>query len=97
MSGRSKHWSRREFGSALTLAGTAGLLGVPARIAAEPRPETTRIRVASVPSVCLSPQYVAEELLHAEGFTDGQHLPIEAGVPGAPADGSGRDRHRPRH
>ena len=37
---------------------------------AEPPPETTAIRLAKIPGICIAPQYVAEELLHAEGFTD---------------------------
>ena len=44
-----------------------GLIGTRA-VAAEPPPETTRIRISKVPSACLAPQYVAEELLRAEGF-----------------------------
>ncbi|MGH7324597.1 MAG: ABC transporter substrate-binding protein [Candidatus Rokuibacteriota bacterium] len=89
MSNREEHWSRRQFVSGLTLAGTAGLLGVPAQVPAEPPPETARIRVASVPSVCLSPQYVAEEFLRVEGFTDVRYLSTEAGVPGAQQMGKG--------
>jgi NitT/TauT family transport system substrate-binding protein len=69
------HWSRREFLCGLTLAGTAGLLGVhPRPVAAEPPPETTRIRVHHSLSLCLAPQYVAEELLRGEGFTEVQYV-----------------------
>jgi NitT/TauT family transport system substrate-binding protein len=51
--------------------GTTGLLGLGARpIAAEPPPETTTIRLTDEPYISLSPQYVAEELLRAEGLTD---------------------------
>ena len=40
-------WSRREFLSAAALAGTGALLGLPDYgIAAEPPPETTRIKLA---------------------------------------------------
>ena len=46
MSDRRESWSRRRFVSGLTLAGTAGLAGVrPAPGAAEPPPETTRLRL----------------------------------------------------
>src|SRR2546427_6998458 len=46
--------NRREFLSGLTLAGTAGLLGVRAQPAdAEPPPETTRIRFPQPPSICV--------------------------------------------
>ena len=67
--------SRREFLGGLTLMGTAGLLGLHSRpSAAEPPPETTRIRLVQIPSICQAPQYVAEELLRAEGFTDVQYI-----------------------
>ena len=38
--------------------------------AAEPPPETTSVRLAKIRGICIAPQYVAEELLHAEGFTE---------------------------
>ena len=67
---------RREFGkSVAALAGSAGLLGLPCASArAESPPETSRIRLVQIPSICQAPQYVAEQLLRAEGFTDVQYL-----------------------
>ena len=63
-------WSRREFLTKATLAGTAGILGLkPNSFAAEPPPETTRIRLSQIPGICIAPQYVAKELLPGEGFT----------------------------
>ena len=41
---------------------------------AEPPPETRRIRFNHAPAACLAPQYLAEELLKAEGFTDIQYV-----------------------
>jgi NitT/TauT family transport system substrate-binding protein len=71
----AEHWSRREFLGELTLAGTAGLLGVrPEQAAAEPPPETRRIRLVRIPSICRAPQYIAEDLLRGEGFTDVEYL-----------------------
>jgi NitT/TauT family transport system substrate-binding protein len=68
-------FSRRRFLRGITLAGTAGLLGWhPTRAAAEPPPETTRIRLVRIPSICQAPSYVAEELLRSEGFTEVQFL-----------------------
>jgi NitT/TauT family transport system substrate-binding protein len=59
----------------LTVAGVAGLLGLPARVvAAEPPPETTTLKIPHVPAACLAPQFVAEDLLRAEGFTDLQYV-----------------------
>jgi NitT/TauT family transport system substrate-binding protein len=67
--------SRRKFLSRLTLAGAAGCLGVHLRPgAAEPPPETPKIRFVQNPSICPAPQYMAEELLRSEGFTDVQYV-----------------------
>jgi NitT/TauT family transport system substrate-binding protein len=61
--------TRRQFLTGLSLAGVAGLLRSPA-IAAEERLETTSVRFMRIPIICHAPQFVAEELLHVEGFTD---------------------------
>src|SRR5436853_5380228 len=64
-------WDRREFLRGLTLMGSAGLVGLrPDRALAEPPPETTRIRLVRSPAICISPLYLAEELLRLEGFGD---------------------------
>ena len=82
MSRQVDRWSRREFLNRLTLAGTAGLFGLrPAPVGAEPPPETTRLRLAQIAGICVAPQYVAEELLRAEGFTDVQYTRFEATNP----------------
>jgi NitT/TauT family transport system substrate-binding protein len=70
----ARPFSRRRFLGGVTLVGTAGLLGVPPRpVAAEPPPETTRLRLALTGNICQAPQYVAEELLRGEGFTEVQY------------------------
>jgi NitT/TauT family transport system substrate-binding protein len=61
--------SRRRFLATLSSAGAAGLLGANYSFAQEGPPETTTVRLGKVPSICIAPQYVAEELLRAEGFT----------------------------
>jgi NitT/TauT family transport system substrate-binding protein len=71
-------WTRRRFLGGLTMAGAAGLLGLHARpVAAEPPPETTRLRLHKTPGICVAPQFVAEELLHAEGFTDVHYVELD--------------------
>jgi NitT/TauT family transport system substrate-binding protein len=73
--------SRRDFLGGLALTGTAGLLGLyhgPA--SAEPPPETTRIRLVYDTSICIAPQFIAEELLRSEGFTDVQYVQGGPGV-----------------
>src|SRR4029453_9917046 len=76
MGDRHESWSRREFVSGLTLAGTAALVGVgPAHVAAgPPPPETTKITMVRLKGICLSPQYVAADLLRAEGFTEVRYV-----------------------
>jgi NitT/TauT family transport system substrate-binding protein len=71
--------NRREFLHGLTTAGTAALLGAHSKpVAAEPPPETTRLRLEGAGGTCQAPKYVAEELLRAEGFTDLQYVNSEA-------------------
>jgi NitT/TauT family transport system substrate-binding protein len=68
-------WTRRRFLGGLTVAGTVGLLGLPAKpVVAEPPPETTTLRVKQDPNLCEAPAEVAQELLRAEGFSDVQYV-----------------------
>jgi ABC-type nitrate/sulfonate/bicarbonate transport system substrate-binding protein len=83
-------WSRREFLRGPTLAGTAVILGLTSEsAAAEPPPETTRIRIHDAPITCFAPIYIAEELLKVEGFTDVQYIktPLNEGPTKALAEG----------
>jgi NitT/TauT family transport system substrate-binding protein len=60
-----------------SVAGTVGLLGWPAGHASgEPPPETTRLRLAHFPSICVAPQYIVGELLKAEGFSDIKYVKL---------------------
>ena len=78
----ARQFSRRRFLGGLTFTGTAGLLGLhPRLVAAEPPPETTRIRVVHGPAVCEAPSLVAEELLRGEGFTEVQYVMKLGGTP----------------
>jgi len=72
-------WNRRSFLStvgALTLPGVATVLH-----AAEPPPETTKIRLTHTPAICFAPQYLAEELLRLEGFSEVEYVPDKIGRP----------------
>jgi len=67
--------NRREFVRQLTVTGTVGLVGLlPKEALAESPPETPRLRLTQTPVLCVAPQYVASELLRAEGFADLQYV-----------------------
>jgi NitT/TauT family transport system substrate-binding protein len=69
---------RRGILRGLALAGTAGLVGLRAEpAAAEPPPETRRLRVARAPAICVAPMLVAEELLRGEGFVDVSYVEFQ--------------------
>ena len=78
-----------------TLLRGAAATGVAAALAgrsrtadAEPPPETTRLRIAQFPSICVAPQYIVTELLRAEGFTDIDYVKVTtAGLSKALASG----------
>jgi len=61
--------SRRQFLTKLSLASAAGLLRAPPSLAVEQQLETSTVRLANS-GLCIAPQYLAEELLRTEGFTD---------------------------
>src|SRR5436190_23471767 len=72
--------SRRCFLTTLSSAGVAGLMGTPCVSAQEAPPETTTIRLARNPSLCIAPQYLVEDFLRAEGFTDVRYVMSDAGL-----------------
>src|ERR1700738_1674670 len=71
--------TRRNFLTTLSLAGAAGLVRTPRSLAAEGALETATVRVLKFPGICVAPQYVAEELLRAEGFSDIRYVDAGAG------------------
>jgi NitT/TauT family transport system substrate-binding protein len=60
--------SRRHFLSSASVLGAASVLSVPRAAAADLPPEVKKIRLVHFPAICLAPGYLAEDLLHAEGF-----------------------------
>jgi len=61
-------------------------------VAAEAPPEVTRIRLMRMmlPAICLAPNYVAGELLRAEGFTDVEYVTLQTAGEAVNALGAGR-------
>jgi NitT/TauT family transport system substrate-binding protein len=57
-----------------TIAAGATALCAPQVWAAEEVIETTTVRIGRNPGICVAPQYIAEELLRAEGFTDVRYV-----------------------
>src|SRR5262245_26052811 len=72
--------SRRSFLAGTSTLGAAALLGVPCAAWAEPPPEVKKIRLVTTPySVCFAPQFLAEQLLAMEGFTDIEYVELKDG------------------
>jgi len=58
----------------------AGLIGSAKVGAQEAPPETTTVRLGKIYGICIAPQYVAEDLLRAEGFTDVRYVATNPGI-----------------
>jgi NitT/TauT family transport system substrate-binding protein len=72
--------TRRRFLTTLSLAGAARLMRAPRALATEAAPETTTVRLTKEGAICGAPQYIDEELLRAEGFTDVRYVPPLPGI-----------------
>src|SRR5438067_5623402 len=66
--------TRRRFLASTAVASVAGLIRTSPVLAAESRLETTTVRLVRDPTIYLAPQYIAEELLHADGITDIRYI-----------------------
>jgi NitT/TauT family transport system substrate-binding protein len=74
--GSSTGNGRRSFMKQLAmLAGASSLYGVRAPCALADAPlETMKLRIVISPALCFAPQYIADALLRAEGFSDIQYI-----------------------
>jgi NitT/TauT family transport system substrate-binding protein len=72
---------RRDFLLRAGAFGAAGLLPALQATAAEAPPEVTRVRLVHSPAICLAPQYLAEELLRLEGFSEIDYVEVGALAP----------------
>jgi len=48
---------------------------------AEQPPEVSRIRIVQTPAICFAPQFLAEELLRLEGFSEVEYVKTEVSIP----------------
>jgi NitT/TauT family transport system substrate-binding protein len=69
-------FSRRSFLSNTSVLGAVALLGLSHEASAEASPEIRKIRLVKVPAICLAPEYLAEELLRLEGFSEVEYVEI---------------------
>ena len=72
--------NRRRFLATLSSVGAAGLVGASHSSGQEAPLETTTVRLAKITGTCIAPQYLAEEFLRLEGFTDVKYVLSDAGV-----------------
>jgi len=66
---------RREFLTRTSVLGAASMLAYCPNVSAdEPPPEIKTVRLVHAPAICLAPQYLAEELLRLEGFSEVRYV-----------------------
>lgn len=68
------HPARRRFLSESSALAASSLLGFATPAAAEPWPEVTAIRLVRPTAICFAPQYLAEDLLRLEGFSEVRYV-----------------------
>ena len=68
---------RRTFLTQASALGAAAYAGWSGPLAAEPPLEVKKVRLVKTPAICLAPEYVAEELLRLEGFTEVEYVERE--------------------
>ena len=69
--------TRRQFLTALSLTSAAGMNNASGAFAQEDVLEMRSVRLARFGGLCLSPQYVVEDLLRADGFSDVSYVDID--------------------
>ena len=81
--------TRRDFLTSTSLAAAVSVLGSRSSFADEGPLETTTVRLPFNSNICLAPQFVAEELLRADGFTDVRYVRSSGGLAEPQMAGSG--------
>ena len=76
------NYTRRQFLESTSALSAASLLGLSPPAAAEPPPEVKKILLVKLPAICLAPEYVAEELLRLEGFSEVEYVEMDRATTG---------------
>ena len=79
--------NRRDFIARSALLTGGALLPFSGSVHAEPPPEVKRIRILKGIAICSAPEFLAEEMLRAEGFTEIEYVKMDR-VRGADAIGA---------
>jgi NitT/TauT family transport system substrate-binding protein len=89
---RLGRFDRRKFLGQCATLGVASSLGLHGHASAtEPPPEVSKIRLVHAPAICLSPQYVAEDLLRDEGFSQVEYAELKTLTPSSLVAAGGAD------
>jgi len=88
--------TRRRFLTLASAAGAASLVRAPRVLGAEGALETTTLRFTRTPALCVAPLDVAEELLHAEGFSEIRYVDMGSATESANAIAAGGSQLRLR-
>ena len=72
--------TRRHILAGLTTTGLAALLDARRASSEEAPLDTTTVRFSKSPGICNAPQFVAEDLLRADGFSDFRYVDAVAGL-----------------
>jgi NitT/TauT family transport system substrate-binding protein len=73
-------FDRRAFLAGASALGAASFIGLSRHAAADPPPETKKIRLVHAPAICMAPQYLAEPLLRLEGFSEVDYVQVPTNV-----------------
>jgi ABC-type nitrate/sulfonate/bicarbonate transport system substrate-binding protein len=79
----------RRFLTTASIADGMGLLSPLPALAADAPLETIKLRLTKLPTICVAPQYAAEELLHSEGFAEVEYVDVGTGAAAIEAIGRG--------
>ena len=72
-------FSRRRFLASTSALGAVPLVGLARLAGAAAPPETTKVRILYAPAICLGPEFLAEEFLRLEGFSEVEYVPMTYG------------------